>query len=77
MTWKCHNHTPLYINPQHNWVETHNTNSHIIAGRQLKLSNQLSLPLRDDYKVRKIAKIRKRYNQVPHLTQDTTWERQD
>ena len=25
-------------------------------------------------KVRKGAKIRNRYNQVPHLTQDTTWE---
>ena len=25
-------------------------------------------------KVRKTAKIRKRYNQVPHLTLDTTWE---
>ena len=25
-------------------------------------------------KVRKVAKIRDRYNQVPHLTQDTTWE---
>ena len=25
-------------------------------------------------KVRKLAKIRKRYNQVPHLTQDTTLE---
>ena len=25
-------------------------------------------------KVRKIAKIGKRYNQVPHLTQDTIWE---
>ena len=24
--------------------------------------------------VRKTANIRKRYNQVPHLTQDTTWE---
>ena len=24
--------------------------------------------------VRKEAKIRNRYNQVPHLTQDTTWE---
>ena len=24
--------------------------------------------------VRKTAKIRKWYNQVPHLTQDTTWE---
>ena len=26
------------------------------------------------YKVRKVAKIRNQYNQVPHLTQDTTWE---
>ena len=26
------------------------------------------------YKVRKNAKIRNLYNQVPHLTQDTTWE---
>ena len=25
-------------------------------------------------KVRKTAKIRKRYNQIPNLTQDTTWE---
>ena len=25
-------------------------------------------------KVRKRTKIRKRFNQVPHLTQDTTWE---
>ena len=25
-------------------------------------------------KVRKKAEIRTRYNQVPHLTQDTTWE---
>ena len=24
--------------------------------------------------VRKTAKIRNQYNQVPHLTQDTTWE---
>ena len=26
------------------------------------------------FKVRKVAKIRIRYNQVPHLTQDATWE---
>ena len=25
-------------------------------------------------KVRKVTAIRNRYNQVPHLTQDTTWE---
>ena len=28
----------------------------------------------DICKVRKAAKIRHRYNHVPHLTQDTTWE---
>ena len=28
----------------------------------------------DESTVRKMAKIRQRYNQVPHLTQDTTWE---
>ena len=26
------------------------------------------------FKVRKHGKIRNQYNQVPHLTQDTTWE---
>ena len=30
-------------------------------------------PIYKLFKVRKTAKIRKRYNQVPHLTQDTTW----
>ena len=28
----------------------------------------------DVRKVGKVAKIRNQYNQVPHLTQDTTWE---
>ena len=28
-----------------------------------------------DFKVRKVAKIRNRYNQAPHLAQDTRWER--
>ena len=28
----------------------------------------------DSFKVRKKAKIRNRFNQVPHLNQDTTWE---
>ena len=28
----------------------------------------------DQFKERKAAKIRTRYNQVLHLTQDTTWE---
>ena len=31
--------------------------------------------IQDTYiKIRKETNIRKRYNQVPHLTQDTTWE---
>ena len=29
---------------------------------------------RVDIEVRKEVKIRKRYNQIPHLTQDITWE---
>ena len=28
----------------------------------------------EEYKVGKKAKIRNRYNQVPHLTRDTVWE---
>ena len=35
---------------------------------------QLSQNPLGQLKVRNEAKIRKRYNQVPHLTQDTTWE---
>ena len=35
------------------------------------LLNQISILV---LKVRKAAKIKNRYNQVPHLTQDTTWE---
>ena len=27
-----------------------------------------------DVKIRKVAKIRNQYDQLPHLTQDTTWE---
>ena len=41
--------------------------------RQLGLSttNQLRNNIRE---VRKVAKIRNRYNQVPHMPQDTSWE---
>ena len=35
---------------------------------------QLNKANASDTEVRKTTKIRKRYNQVPHLTQDTTWE---
>ena len=47
---------------------THNTSMHIIE-KHSRTFNQTGI------KVSKTAKIRKRYNQVPHLTQDTTWER--
>ena len=43
-----------------------------LAQRQ-KTSPQ-KLFLTTPLKVRKTAKIRKRHNQVPHLTHDTTWE---
>ena len=36
----------------------------------LQITLKVTLPI----KVRKAAKIRNPYNQVPHLTQDTTWE---
>ena len=36
---------------------------------QVKLDNIIKIN-----KVRKAAKIRNRYNQVPHMTKDTTWE---
>ena len=42
-----------------------------------KLQEKFNLPANEflrHVKVRKEAKIRERYNQVPHLTQDTTWE---
>ena len=32
------------------------------------------IPLNFNYKVSKGAKIGNRYNQVPHLTQDTNWK---
>ena len=34
----------------------------------------ITVRAREIFKVRKTTKIRKQYNQVPHLTQDTTWE---
>ena len=44
----------------------------------MPLSTKYVIPLSSKfsiaYKVRKAAKIRNRYIQVPHLTQDTTWE---
>ena len=39
------------------------------------LSERFQLPKVLSVKVRKTAKISNQYNQEPHLTQDTTWER--
>ena len=51
MTGKYHNHT-LQVNPLNREEETQNTNSHTTQERQLKQSNQLSIPQRDVYKTR-------------------------
>ena len=57
MIRKYHNHT-LQTNPQHREEEPRNTNSQQISGilRQLKQSNQLSLPHQDDCITRKDTK---------------------
>ena len=46
---KYHNHIPL-TNPRHREEEPHN--HHETPGRQIKQSNQLSLPHQDDCKTR-------------------------
>ena len=80
MTRKCHNHRP-HTNLWHHEVETQNINTHATVRTQLiSFSSQRdclfstltgmprSLSL---VRVSKGAKIRNRYNQIPHLTQDT------
>ena len=47
-------------------------NKHIFSQWRSNLAYMLQDTL--FIKIRKTSKIRKRYNQVPHLTQDTTWE---
>ena len=42
-----------------------------LYNQQILLNHKLLANL---LKIRKAVKIRIRYNQVPHLTQDTTWE---
>ena len=49
MTGQNHNNI-LQTNPRHREEKTQNTNSHPATGRQLKKSNQLSLPRRYDCK---------------------------
>ena len=55
MTRKYHNHT-LQTNPRHSEQEPQNTDSHKTPGKQLKQSNQFSLPHQDDGKTRKDTK---------------------
>ena len=50
-----HNHT-LQTNQRHHEEKQQNSNSHKAPGRQLKQSNQLSLPHQDDCKIRKDTK---------------------
>ena len=54
MTRKYHNHK-LQTNPWHRKEEPHN--NHETPGRQIKQSNQLSLPHQDDCKTRMDIKI--------------------
>ena len=52
MIRKYHNHT-LQTNPRNHEEEPQNTDCHKTSGRQLKESNQLSLPHQDDCKTRR------------------------
>ena len=51
-----------------------------VVSKDLSIKASYENPQRSQFslysclKVRKTAKIKIRYNQVPHLTQDTTWE---
>ena len=47
----------------------HKTVSHYVSTQQINTAIYLC-----HLKVRKRAEIRNRYNQAPHLTQDTTWK---
>ena len=40
----------------------------------LSLSDKNQANVVEAFKVNKSAKIRNRFNQVPHLTQDTNWK---
>ena len=62
------------------WAQVHVVSSAPVMCPMLSLWKDLHKQMisisqiNDDTKVRKAANIRNRYNQVPHLTQDTTWE---
>ena len=60
-------------------IHTHDLRPNTV---EVKLLNQMNEKeakdicnyISDAMMVRKVAKIRNQYNQVPHLTQDTTWK---
>ena len=52
----------------------YNKNADTSVHRRSLISSFVNYFLVRSMKIRKTVKIRKRYNQVPHLTQDTTWE---
>ena len=52
MIRKCHNHTPQTI-PRHRKEEPQNSDCHKTSGRQVKQSNQVSLPHQNDCKIRR------------------------
>ena len=78
--------TNFYRNPYNLWfsrrVQTPyapSGSAHVMLGAQFRLSSHRRLyfmfaSIECFSKVSKVAKMRNRYNQAPHLTQDTTWE---
>ena len=74
LCWKKPYHASDDITPQINVVYT--VSYLLISGpnfKLIKVFERVYIFLLG-YKVRKKAKIRNRYNQAPHLTQDTTWD---
>ena len=66
---------------KYNYLMLPRTLSEQRASQTLKKSNVLHRSVQDKktsfysfIEARETAKIRNRYNQVPHLTQNTTWE---
>ena len=56
---------------------THHTFSEYLHRVKIKYSIReyvCIVLIKDSFKISKTSMIRKEYNQVPHLTQDTTWE---
>ena len=65
ITRKSNNHRQQ-TNPQHREEETQNTNSHTKAKKQLKQSNQLSLPQQDNHRPTHGTARKRHKNLMPH-----------